>query len=83
MSSVSENRACGAQGRPPLANALGVHHWTSWGCDTPNLAERRVAVVRPGADLDALAAAAALNPGGAWLIGNEPNNSAQDAMAPP
>ena len=62
-------------------SALGAGSWYSFSGNSPNL-PGRVELVRPGADLAALATRAKSTPGTAWMIGNEPNVPGQDDLKP-
>ena len=61
--------------------ALGAGSWFSFAGNRANVTGR-VELVRPGADLKDLTTRARARPGGAWLIGNEPNVPGQDDLQP-
>jgi hypothetical protein len=71
-------------------SALGSPWISIFGTPTPDIARQRVAQIslRPGHDkivrvpTATLRAAARNNPGGYWLVGNEPNVPGQDSASP-
>jgi hypothetical protein len=80
-----------ANGDPTAAlGPLGLSWFYRYGQTTPDVASHRVAQIslRPGqasitrVPVATLSAAARANPGGYWLIGNEPNVPGQDNVSP-
>src|SRR5206468_4012106 len=62
-------------------DALGATSWYTFD-GSVGVTPGQVGLVRPGTDMDRLAALARAAPGSAWLIGNEPNVPGQDNMDP-